>query len=95
MTYFDRTLHEDAGLSLREVPCLKTAVPFYLVDDMASARRRFAAMGFELSAVPGKAGCVGMKAGASEVMLQDEAQAEMALPSDILAALKRGVVSLP
>ena len=90
MTYFDRSLHDEAGLSLREVPCLKTAVPFYLVDDMASARRRFAAMGFELSAVPGKAGCVGMKAGASEVMLQEVQQAELALPSEVLSALKRG-----
>ena len=90
MTYFDRSLHETAGVSLREVPCLKTAVPFYLVDDMASARRRFAALGFELSGVPGKAGCVGMKAGASEVMLQEAQQAELSLPSDLLAALKRG-----
>lgn len=95
MTYYDRTLHSlvgepVAGASAREVPSPLNATPLYLVDDMASARRRFAAMGFQLTGAHNKQGYVGMKAGESQILLMDHQQAERSMSPEVLSSFKHG-----
>jgi len=90
MTYYDRHFHLEVEGSGREVPSLLNATPLYLVDDMASARRRFSAMGFELTTVDTQKGCVGMKAGSSQILLLEEDQAESSMPPGVANSFKHG-----
>ena len=91
MTYYDPNLHAMSGCSQRRVtPSLKNATPLYLVDDMASARRRFGAMGFELTGLEDKRGRVRLKAGDSQILLVDEEYARRTMPSEVLPSFQHG-----
>lgn len=100
MTYHDRTIDtvyadrvdDFASLvpSQRAVPFPKQALPLYVVDDMASAKRRFAAMGFQLEGFFDKPGAVSMKAGDSQILLIEQARAEDTLPPEVISSLKHG-----
>ena len=89
MTYYDTTFHNSEVHAGRPVPNPKNATPLYLVDDMASAQRRFGVMGFEVTACEEK-GCISMKAGDSQVLLMDEAHAQRAMPPEVLTSFKHG-----
>ena len=82
-------LHELAP-SLREVPQPKEALPLYLVDDMASARRRFRAMGFEMCGASGRPGAELMRAGASHILLLEIDVAKRTLPPEVVASFNHG-----
>ncbi len=100
MTYHDRTFHAvleqkpftspDKGPCLRDVPAPKEAMPLYLVDDMASARRRFGAMGFQLSDKFGLPGSVSMQAGDSHILLVETETAQKTMPSEVIASFRHG-----
>lgn len=92
---------DQAWLNGRETPNPIKATPLYLVDDMASARRRFGAMGFEMTSLqsdvlPGeqidvhKEGCVGMSAGQTQIILVEEAHAKRTMPPEVLSSFKHG-----
>lgn len=73
----------------REKPSPKNATPFYVVDDIVSAQRRFSAMGFELFETKDE-GRVGMRAGDSRIMLMDQQIAQRALPPEVMTSFKYG-----
>lgn len=73
----------------RETPSPKNATPLYVVDDMASAQRRFGAMGFEMFDTRDE-GSIGMKAGESHIILVDESHAQRSMPPEVMASFKHG-----
>ncbi len=80
---------DQAFVSGRETPTPIKATPMYIVDDMASAKRRFGAMGFEMMALQDE-GCVGMQAGPSQIILVEEAHAKRSMPPEVLPSFKHG-----
>lgn len=85
--------YDQAWLSGRERPTPIKATPLYIVDDMASARRRFGAMGFEMMTLQDYGhfgGCVGMQAGQSQIILVEEAHAKRTMPPEVLSSFKHG-----
>ena len=92
---------DQAWLNGRETPNPLKATPLYIVDDMASAKRRFGAMGFEMTTLQSAAdrsefcevlsdGCVGMSAGQTQILLVDEAHAKRTMPPEVLPSFKHG-----
>jgi hypothetical protein len=92
---------DQAWLSGRETPSPLKATPLYLVDDMASAKRRFSAMGFELTTLQPTVqnsefgdvlndGCVGMSAGQTQIILIEETHAKRTMPPEVLPSFKHG-----
>lgn len=99
MTYHDPQFHAalgqdaaygDMAPSLRDVPRPTEALPLYMVDDMASAKRRFAAMGFEIAPAFGKPGTVAMQAGASQILLIETSTAKETMPLDVVSSISDG-----
>ena len=66
----------------------RRATPMYLVDDIAETRKHYEALGFE-SKPTDDAGCVGVTAGSTGVILLDRDYAERSLPARAVTLLQQ------
>ena len=65
----------------------RRATPMYLVDDLAEARSRYEALGFEPK-LTADTGCLGVSAGPTNVILLNRDYAERTLPARAVALLE-------
>lgn len=77
--------------SSRPTPHPQRVTPLYLVDDLISARRRYAALGFDIVET-GDPELVGMRAGDTGLILATEQHAKHTMPRKFFEALKTGPV---
>ena len=66
----------------------RRATPMYLVDDIAEARTRYEALGFEPKLTDDN-GCLGVSAGPTNVILLNRDYAERTLPARAVALLEQ------
>ena len=66
----------------------KRVTPVFLVDDIQSARRKYAALGFT-SVETGKRGRIGMAAGDTDIILVDSVHAARTMPLKALKSLNK------
>ena len=79
--------HPDIGTRLTPHP--QRVTPFYIVDDINAARRRYSALGFDVTETEGPE-CLGMSAGDTGIMLATPLHAVRTMPKEAAKSLQKG-----
>ncbi|MGI9386850.1 MAG: hypothetical protein ACR2OX_05420 [Methyloligellaceae bacterium] len=78
-------------VSARPTPHPQRVTPLYLVDDLIAARRRYAALGFDIVET-GDPELLGMRAGDTGFIVATAEHARQTMPSQFVEALQTGPV---
>ena len=76
-------------IGTRITPHPQRVTPFYIVDDIHAARRRYSALGFDVTETEGSE-CLGMTAGDTGIMLVTPTHAARTMPLQAIKSLDKG-----